>query len=66
MCSVNLVAGVNMYVIANAAILNLEKGHDIKHQLDLSPSQWNWVIACFYFSFAFSEPIIACWMHGTR
>ncbi|KAG6841789.1 hypothetical protein C0991_006673 [Blastosporella zonata] len=52
--------------ISNAAIMNVEKKHDIKTQLGgLSPSQWNWAIACFFYPYAFLEPASTLMMKKT-
>ncbi|KAK7007855.1 high-affinity nicotinic acid transporter [Favolaschia claudopus] len=48
---------VDVTNISNAAIMNLEQKTDIKTQLHLSPQQWVWVIACFYYPYMFLEPI---------
>ncbi|KAG6911077.1 hypothetical protein DXG01_004592 [Tephrocybe rancida] len=51
--------------VANAAIMNSERKHDIKSQLKLSPSQWSWAIACFFYPYAFLEPASTLLMKKT-
>ncbi|KAJ6596007.1 major facilitator superfamily domain-containing protein [Mycena sp. CBHHK59/15] len=43
--------------ISNVAIMNIEQGTDIKHQLHLTAQEWVWVVACFYYPYMFLEPI---------
>ncbi|KAG6868363.1 hypothetical protein C0993_004484 [Termitomyces sp. T159_Od127] len=56
LCFTYLVMKTDANNITNSAIMNAEKKHDIKSQLKLSPAQWNWVIACFFYPYAFLEP----------
>lgn len=51
--------------ISNAAIMNVEAGHDIKKQLHLNAQQWNWAIACFFYPYAFLEPVSTLLMKKT-
>ncbi|KAJ7161878.1 major facilitator superfamily domain-containing protein [Mycena crocata] len=52
-----LIMRIDVTNISNAAIMNLEQKTDIKRQLHLSPQQWVWVVACFYYPYMFLEPI---------
>ncbi len=45
--------------------MNIEQGHGIKKQLNLSPQQWNWVISCFFYPYAALEPISTLLMKRT-
>jgi hypothetical protein len=65
LCFTYLVMRIDVNNIANAAIMNLEQGHGIKKQLGLNPNQWNWVIACFFYPYAFLEPASTLLMKKT-
>ena len=41
---------------ANAAIINLENGTNIKQQLHFSPAQWSWTLSIFSYSYLVFEP----------
>ncbi|CAK4029530.1 high-affinity nicotinic acid transporter [Lecanosticta acicola] len=54
---VYLIMRIHVSNITNTAIINVEEGDGIKHQLgDLSSSQWAWVISIFYYPYMFAEP----------
>ena len=48
---------VDAHNITNAAIMNVEIGDDIKHQLDLGPGHWAWIIGAFYYPYLVFDPI---------
>jgi len=64
-CLTYLVMRVDISNISNAAIMNAEKGHDIKKQLHLSTQEWTWAIACFFYPYAAFEPISTLLMKKT-
>lgn len=54
---VYLIMRIHVSNITNTAIINVEEGDGIKHQLgDLDSSQWAWVISIFYYPYMFAEP----------
>lgn len=54
---VYLIMRIHVSNITNTAIINVEEGDGIKHQLgDLNSSQWAWVISIFYYPYMFAEP----------
>ncbi|KNZ75544.1 Putative tartrate transporter, partial [Termitomyces sp. J132] len=65
LCFTYLVMKTDANNITNSAIMNAEKKHDIKSELNLSPNQWNWVIACFFYPYAFLEPASTLMMKKT-
>lgn len=65
LCITYLVMRVDLNNVGNAAILNLEQGHGIKQQLHLDPQQWNWVVSCFFYTYAFLEPVSTILMKKT-
>jgi MFS family permease len=49
---------MNVSNITNTAILNLETGTDIRHQLgNLSSSEWAWTLSIFWYPYLFFEPL---------
>jgi len=66
LCFTYLVMRIDVNNVANVAIMNIEAGHGIKKQLgNLTPSQWNWAIACFFYPYAFLEPLSTLLMKKT-
>lgn len=65
LCLTYLVMRIDINNIANAAIMNVEEGHDIKKQLHLNPQQWTWAIACFFYPYAALEPLSTLLMKRT-
>ncbi|KAG6830305.1 hypothetical protein H0H87_008556 [Tephrocybe sp. NHM501043] len=66
LCFTYLVMRIDVNNISNAAIMNVEVKHDIKTQLGkLTAGQWNWAIACFFYPYAFLEPISTLMMKKT-
>ncbi|KAF8876114.1 MFS general substrate transporter [Mucidula mucida] len=65
LCITYLVMRIDINNVSNAAIMNIEQGHGIKKQLNLSPQQWNWVISCFFYPYAALEPISTLLMKRT-
>ncbi|KAF8527069.1 high-affinity nicotinic acid transporter [Gautieria morchelliformis] len=63
LCLTYLVMRIDINNIANAAIMNIEEGHGIKKDLNLSPQQWTWVVACFFYPYAAFEPLSTLVMH---
>lgn len=54
---VYLVMRIHVSNITNTAIMNLEQGTGIKHQLgNLTSTQWAWVLSIFYYPYMFAEP----------
>jgi MFS family permease len=48
---------MNVNNITNTAIMNLEAGTDIRHQLgNLSSSQWAWALSIFWYPYTIFEP----------
>ncbi|RDB23634.1 hypothetical protein Hypma_009339 [Hypsizygus marmoreus] len=64
-CLTYLVMRTDANNVSNAAIMNVEQGHGIKEQLRLSPNQWNWVIACYFYPYASLEPLSTLLMKKT-
>lgn len=55
---VYLIMRIHVSNISNTAIMNLEEGDDIRHQLgNLSSSQWAWALSIFYYPYMFFEPL---------
>ncbi|KAF5389875.1 hypothetical protein D9757_003570 [Collybiopsis confluens] len=64
-CLTYMFMRLNVSGIGNIAIVNIEQKHDIKTQLHLNPSQWAWVISCFYYTYMFIEPVSTLMMKKT-
>ncbi|GAA6004853.1 hypothetical protein JCM10207_008428 [Rhodosporidiobolus poonsookiae] len=43
--------------ISNAGVMNSESGHSLKQTLGLTPQEWTWGIACFYYTYMAIEPV---------
>ncbi|EIM91329.1 MFS general substrate transporter [Stereum hirsutum FP-91666 SS1] len=52
-----LVVRLDIANISNAGIMNQEVKHSLRQELALSAQQWTWVIACFYYTYLFTEPV---------
>ncbi|KAF8580945.1 MFS general substrate transporter [Ramaria rubella] len=63
LCLTYLVMRIDVNNVSNAAIINTEQGHGIKQDLHLSPQQWTWVVACFFYPYAAFEPLSTLVMH---
>ncbi|KIK59511.1 hypothetical protein GYMLUDRAFT_74425 [Collybiopsis luxurians FD-317 M1] len=64
-CVTYMFMRLNVNGIGNIAIVNTEQKHDIKTELHLDPSQWAWVISCFYYTYMFIEPVSTLMMKKT-
>ncbi|KAJ3999204.1 major facilitator superfamily domain-containing protein [Lentinula boryana] len=64
-CLTYMFMRLNVNTVGNIAIVNTEQKHDIKTQLHLSPSQWAWVISCFYYTYMGIEPFSTLMMKKT-
>ncbi|KAJ3858846.1 high-affinity nicotinic acid transporter [Lentinula novae-zelandiae] len=64
-CLTYMFMRLNVNTVGNIAIINAEQKHDIKTQLHLSPSQWAWVISCFYYTYMGIEPFSTLMMKKT-
>lgn len=54
---VYLIMRINVSNISNTAIMNVEQGDGIKHQLgNLKSAQWAWVLSIFYYPYMLAEP----------